>query len=407
MRAYIKQWIMGQAVVIAGNILIGLFFELSWVACLFLLVFSSLLVPVGIRVWIGEKGQWQKYYDMTAYMELLLCSFKRLGHIKMALQDCQLVFHEESILGQAVHRAIHILETGEDTGDLPLTQSAFNEISKNYNCRIMQIIHHFLGRVEHMGGDVTETLDLLLTDLEMWKRRFVLYHKKRQFLGRECTVAAVLALLLCGLSRLLIPMDLQENFVKSTVYQVSTIVVYCLVMGSTMWIRYYAGRVQDDLSRERDTAKAMEREFSYWLLAVTLYLNQDSLYQALLHSMTETEGRFRNEVKCLVEAIYQNPTSLQPYLDFFPDLELPEMRTGMKMLYAVNSNGYSDTKKQINFLIEQNNAVMDRCEKEYFRTKIASLRFLRQIPMILAGGKVMIDMVLFLVLLADRLIVFS
>lgn len=407
MKAYIKQWAMGQAVVIVGSVLTGLFFELGWSACLFLLIFSSLLVPVGIRIRMGEKEQWQRYHDMTAYMELLLCSFKRLGHIKMALQDCQLVFHEGGMLGQAIHRAIHILETGEDTGSLPLTESAFNEISGNYNSRRMRLIHHFLERVEHMGCDATEALDLLLTDLEMWKRRFVLYHKKKQFLGRECMVAAVLALLLCGLSRLLIPLDIQDSFVKSTVYQASTIVVYCLIVGSAMWIRYHAGRVVADSSVEQDTAKQIEREFPYWLLAVTLYLKQDSLYQALLHSMQETEGRFRNEVKCLVEAIYQNPTSLQPYLDFFSDLELPELRTGMKMLYAVNSNGYSDTERQIDFLIEQNNAVMDRCEKEYLRAKIAGLRLLRQIPMILAGGKVLIDMVLFLVLLADKLIVFS
>lgn len=407
MKAYSRQWIVGQTVVIVGNIFIRLFFALNGPACLFLLILSSALIPVGIRIGIREKKRWKKYYDMTVYMEVLLCSFKRLGHIKMALQDCQLVFNKKGVLGQAIYRAIHILETGENIDNQSLTQSAFDEISKDYNSRRMKMIHHFLGRAEHSGSDVAETLDLLLTDLEMWKRRFVLYHKKKQFLGRECVMAAVLALLLCGLSRILIPADIQADFVKSTVYQLSTIVVCGLVIVSTLWVRYRAGCILPEQSAERNLAKSVEREFPYWLLTVTLYLKQDSLYQALLHSMQETKGRFRTEVKCLLEAIYQNPTSIKPYLDFFSDLDLPELHTGMKMLYAVNSNGYLDTKRQIRFLVEQNNAVMDQCEKEYFRTKLAGLRLLRQIPMVLAGAKVMIDMVLFLMLLADRLIVFS
>ena len=97
---------------------------------------------------------------------------------------------------------------------------------------------------------------------------------------------------------------------------------------------------------------------------------------------------------------------MEPYLDFFADQKSPELRTGMMMLYAVSASEHSDTTKQIDSLVAQNSAVMDRCEKEYFRARIGVFCLLRQIPMILAGGKIMIDMVMFFRLLSDRFTIF-
>lgn len=406
MRVYIKQWGMGGIVIVAASILMGLFFELNFFSGLFLFGAICVLTFVGMRIRVGEKKRWQQYFDMIAYMELLLCSFKRLRHIKMALQDCQSAFHKDGILGQAIRCAIHILETGETKNDLPLTESALSEISRIYNCRKMEVLHHFLGYAEQTGCEITESLDILLSDLEMWKRRFVLYHKKKQLLCRECIAAALLALLLSGLSRFLVPLDFQVDFTESTIYQVSTVVVICLVTVSAMWIRYRAGLVRLDFSKKQDVTKLIQNEFPYWLSAVTIYLKQNSLYQALQYSLRETEGRFREEVECLIKAIYKKPTSLEPYLDFFADQKSPELRTGMMMLYAVSASEHSDTTKQIDSLVAQNSAVMDRCEKEYFRARIGVFCLLRQIPMILAGGKIMIDMVMFFRLLSDRFTIF-
>lgn len=379
---------------------------LGWLDYLLFFLAGCLLVPIWFWIRVKEKRKWNDYYEMTAYMELLLCSFKRAGHIKVALQDCRLVFRGEGKMGQAVDRAIHILESGETTVEKSLIQSALNEMLKIYNCRRMKIMHHFICRIERMGGDVAEALDILLADLEMWKRRFLLYHKKKQYIGKECILAALLAMALCSLARLMIPIEFRESLDQNVIYRISTIVVTSLLIISAIAIRYVTGRVQIELAGERKRRRQVEREFPYWLLSVTLYLQQNRLYYALLQSAEETEGVFRREIYHLVEAIYQNPTSLQPYLDFFSDLDLPELRTGMKLLYAVNTNGYQDTKRQVHFLVEQNNAVLDRCEKEYYRIKLAGLRMLRQIPMMLAGGKIMLDMVIFLMIMADTITIF-
>ena len=74
-------------------------------------------------------------------------------------------------------------------------------------------------------------------------------------------------------------------------------------------------------------------------------------------------------------------------MNFFQGLPLAELQTGMKLLYSVNTNGYQEASKQIQFLVEQSHVVMNQTESQYFRMKLAGFRMLRQIPMMLAGGK--------------------
>lgn len=399
-----KRWVAGAGLMLGGTLLFGFLFELQIAELLMLCAIGCGLVPVWAGIQKKRQQQKEEFYDLTVYAELLLCSYKRLGHIKLVLQDCREVFDPEGAMGRAVDMAIHKLETGEGMEKGSITERALAEISKVYNSRRVSLIHHFISRVESMGGSAAESLDILLGDLQMWKRRTMLYHKKKQYIGRECMAASLFALLLCYLSRLLIPGDLQAELVHSTMYQLSTIVVFCAVLGTLTGIWYgmsgsYLDRQQESLRRRESE---VEREFPYWLLSVMLYLQQDSLYHALLQSRRETRGIFRQEVDHLVEQIYEDPTSLKPYTDFFQDLNLPEVHTGMKLLYSVNNNGYQETNKQILFLVEQNHMIMDRCEKEYFRLKLASLRLLRQIPMMFAGAKAVTDVVAFFIFSADR-----
>lgn len=402
-----KNWAAGAGLMFCGIILFSFLFQLQTVEILIFCATGCSLFPFWI--WIQKKRQQQKeeYYEMTVYIELLLCSYKRLGHIKLALQDCQDAFEPDGRMGRAIAKAIHKLKNGEGTERSSITERALGEISRLYDSRRVSLIHHFISRVECMGGNVAESLDILLGDLQMWKRRTMLYHKKKQYIGRECMVASLLAVLLCYISQLLIPGEFRADFVNSTIYQISTTVVLCAVIGALTGIWYgmggsYIDRQQESVLRKESE---VEREFPYWLLSVMLYLQQDSLYHALLQSRRETKGVFRQEVDRLVEQIYEDPTSLKPYMDFFGDLELPELHTGMKLLYSVNNNGYQDTNRQIQFLVEQNHVIMDRSEKEHFRIKLAGLRMLRQIPMMLAGAKAVMDVVVFFFLAADKALI--
>ncbi len=399
---------LGCCLMMGGTAVIGLLLGLRSYVILAVGLFGCLLVPLWLAIQKRVCDQQEQYYEMTVYMELLLCSFKRTGHIKMALQDCLSAFRSDSRIAEMLETAIHILETGENVGEESIAESALNGIAKFYNSRRLNLLHHFVCRIEQKGGDAVETLDILLTDLEMWKRRIVLYHKRKNMIGRECVLAFILALLLCILSHFLIAGNLRAEFEGSICYQISTSVVLCAMLGSMTVIRYWLGLSHSEQNGSKNLSKEVEREFPYWLLSVTLYLQQDSLFHALEESGRETKGRFRKEVQQLREDIYAAPNSLEPYMNFFRELDLPELQTGMKMLYAVTSNGYPDTQRQIHFLVEQNFLVMDRYEQNFFQTRLAGLGMLRQIPMMLAGAKIVVDMLTFFMLFfADQTSIFS
>ena len=138
-------------------------------------------------------------------------------------------------------------------------------------------------------------------------------------------------------------------------------------------------------------------------MAVTVYLKNDSLYHALQKSREEVSGRFQAELDCLIDAVYQKPAALEPFMNFFQGLPLAELQTGMKLLYSVNTNGYQDASKQIQFLVEQSHVVMNQTENQYFRMKLAGFRMLRQIPMMLAGGKAVVDVLTFFMIMGSQM----
>lgn len=397
------------------------------VSMLALMGAGLLLLPVANRCIQRIHEAETEFFEMTSYMEQLLCSYKRWGILSPALEDCIALYPENSRMGCALQQALYILKTGEGVRDDNITERALSEIQRLYPSRRLQLLHEFLFSAEKMGGDKEESLDILLCDLQMWKRRIHLYQKKKQFIRRENLLAVVLAFVLCCLSTLLIPWNLRNMLTNSTVFQISTtVVIILLLLTATALMHHLTGtwldiwKTPSDKDRKREKRnyqlvkthrsgisgylarrvcqKEVQKEFSYWLLSVTLYLQGKSVYQAAGLAQKQAKGIFAEETAALREAIYENPVSLQPYLSFFDELNMPEIQTGMKLLYAFGSNSYQDTSRQIRFLVEQNNVVMDQCERRHLEEQIAGMGLLRQIPMVLACAKIILDMVVLLLL---------
>ena len=87
-------------------------FRLHWLYAAVLLILSQAYALFYYK--ISRKGECAKedYYEVTVYMEQFLCSYKRLGHVRMAWEDCCNLFEEKSNIYQAIQRAIYIMETG-------------------------------------------------------------------------------------------------------------------------------------------------------------------------------------------------------------------------------------------------------------------------------------------------------
>lgn len=372
-----------------------------------------------------EKEYENRYVEVVTYLEQLLCSYRRTRHAAKAMADCITIFETDSKMGKFLMEARHILLTGEGVEGSEILGAAFQKIEEGYDSRRMRLIHQFVGNGERTGGDIAHSADILLEDLQLWRNRTRLYQNKKRFIKAECGVATVLAIVFCGVSKILTPKELGIDICDSTVYQISTVIVFMILWYiltciykklSGEWLDI---RKKSDLKEQkrlwrlygvlrqgqgnnsymtthiakRVVGKYVKQEFPYWLLLVTLYLQSESTYQALRYSLKETEGIFYEEIKRLTEEIYDSPRGLEPYLQFFGMLNLPEVQTGMKILYSVSANGYEDSKRQMDFLVAQNNRLMDQCESYVQENQTAGMSMLKQLPMIVSCFKLLVDLV--------------
>ncbi len=387
-----------------------------------------------IRFFIRREREFeQEYEQVVTYLEQLLCSYRRLGHTGRAMEDCSSLFEPGSRMGGAIQRARHIFMTGEGVEDGSILEAAFAEIEKEYDSRRMKIIHTFLCNGDRTGSDSRGSLDILLEDLEYWKNRTSIYEKRKKFIKTECAVAAGLAAVLCYVSRLLTPEELGLHISDNPIYQISTAVVLLALWWlialiyrklSVKWLDGGGNRGEEDARLEklyqmlgkdpstvsglsvhvakRVLGRYVRQEFPYWLMIVTLYLQTESGYQALKKSMAQMDGIFCREIQVLTEKIYDSPRDLQPFLEFFGKLELPEVQTGMKILYSVSTNGYEDSRRQLDFLVAQNNRLMDRNEVFIQNNKMAGMGLLKQLPMVLSSIKLLLDLIHLLTMTMGR-----
>lgn len=396
-----KRKVLGSGLYGIIILLLCYWFRLSLLFTAVAVLFGAFAIPFFLFFGEMRKRREADFYEMTSYMDQLICSYKRTGHIRLALQDCMTIFPDTTRIWLKIRQAVTVLETGEGVSGGDLLSSAFSEISALYNSRRMSLLHRFLCQVEKMGGDVAEALDILMTDLQLWKRRVVIYQEQKKAVGKTCMVSVVLAIVLCLFSHVLIPSDISGKIQKMTIYQLSTVVVLVVFVIYLLFVwRYLSGSWLDRVSG-RDTG--VEKEFSHWILAVTVYLQQDQVYQALHRSLPEASGELKKKVRELLEAIYNNPNSLEPYLRFCQEKNLPDVQTGMKLLYAVNGNGYQHTKRQVALLVEQNQLLTDQCEKNDFENRLALFGVCKQVPMVVAGAKIVTDVLTFFYIMLQHM----
>ena len=280
------------------------------------------------------------------------------------------------------------------------------EKSELYNSRKVYFIHCALRRrqidsatwtISDISGvsdinavsDASGITDILLRELEMWKQRTLLYHKKKGIMAKEILLACILALFLCFMTRILLPYDLISDYENTAIYQGSTVVVYTGVLALLFCVfRFFLFTCPDS---RMGSVESIEEQFFYWLLSVSQHFRQGSMYHAIQQSAQEWEGDFQKEIQKLLEGIYEMPDSPVPYENFFVDRDLPELHMGMKLLYSLSRSDDPDAGKRMVSFVKRNLWRLAQMETDRYQSSLSRVRFIRQIPMVLAGSKIVLD----------------
>lgn len=136
--------------------------------------------------------------------------------------------------------------------------------------------------------------------------------------------------------------------------------------------------------------------FPRWMIEMSLLLQTESVNVALIKSYNDAPGILKPELELLMKRREEAPESAAPFIDFFGDFALKDVQSAMKMLYSIQAGSGGDADTQIADIIERNNQMLEVTEREAADHAMASLEAQFLMPLMIAGAKLMVDMMVFM-----------
>ena len=152
-------------------------------------------------------------------------------------------------------------------------------------------------------------------------------------------------------------------------------------------------RLQTDLSNIK---REIEKVYPDWLLELTLLLQTDNMHVAIEKTLADAPPVLKRDLEDLADDIMVNPNDLTPYAAFFNFLNLPSVRSSMKLLYSMAEFGSTDESLQLAELVERNHILMDKAEQYKNDDKVALVFSIKFLPTLASSLKMLVDLLIFL-----------
>ncbi|MDO5409022.1 MAG: hypothetical protein Q4F21_01040 [Lachnospiraceae bacterium] len=388
-----------------------------------------LKLPVQAVLWIVSgiqvlvlKRQREKEEDLRQraeegyfYMEQLIYSFRKHHKIPAALHDMTLI--TEGRLYRCTARAAEQLE--KDVVSENLFQTAFSGIEAEYGMPLLRQLHTFLIRVEEQGGDCTTALNLLLEQLRTWKKYENAFWSRKKSIQSRLVLAIVLSCFICLAVVRMMPAG--SRVTELLAYQICTGTGLFLFQLLYLLFRTVSAGDQRE-SRQLDmqqieklylrlessmhgprylrAVRRLEKEvrlyFSEWMFDMILRLQTENVQTAIAHSLDDAPEVLVRPLYRLIQQQQADPVSIQPYLNFLKELELPEVHAVMLQLYAINDMGKEEIREQIYAMLEQNQRMEEVADELKADTVLSWMGMLAALPMLVSVAVLVINLSLML-----------
>lgn len=175
---------------------IGVAFQLGPVY--FAVIVSAVLValPVFILDVYKRMFEQKRFSNVTDYMEQMLYSFQQSGKVVSALKETRELF-EAGQMQESIDEAIEYVETGLAKTKKGVLREALEIIERPFECVKIQMVHELLVNSEEYGGDVENSILLLLEDIEIWKRRGYRLQAEKKKSHVDNIISIVVSTILC------------------------------------------------------------------------------------------------------------------------------------------------------------------------------------------------------------------
>lgn len=223
---------------------IGILYRLNPVFFAITIAVVVLALPALIVDMYKRMFEQKRFADVTTYMEQILYSFQKNGKIVSALRETSEIF-DDGQMKDMICQAIVYLEEGYAGTEKGLLREALDIIEKPYECTKLHTVHNLLISSEDYGGDTEKSIQLLLADIEIWKRRGYCLQAEKKQSHTDNIVSIVVATILCavalyvleGMNNIFPQASTESNIFQIMLIQVSSLLfiifMVCVLVRST------------------------------------------------------------------------------------------------------------------------------------------------------------------------------
>lgn len=411
----------------------AVFCNLKLLGIVFTGVLAAAMIPVLVRQEEKEENQQKHLEESAFYMEQLIYSFRKHHKIQTALKDVSML--TEETLNRCVMCALDRME--RHSGEENLFRYALSCIEEAYGNNLMHTLHVFLIRVEEQGGDCTMALGLLLDQLREWKKNQKAFAKRKKSIQNRLVLSIVLSCLICVSVVRMMPVS--GTVTELLAYQLCTggglaafqilyLLFRTMLSGSGLekigmekaggkgWRK---GRVSEE-ERERkeiellytrldspvhgirywSTVRRLERQirlqFPEWMFDMILRLQTENVQTAIAHSLDDAPEVLVRPLYRLIQHLQADPVSIQPFLNFLKEFNLPEIHAVMLQLYAINDMGRTEIQEQIYAMLDQNQKMTEVAAELKKDSELSGMGMLAALPMMISVVVLIINLSLML-----------
>lgn len=183
---------------LSGMAALSILFQLSYILTLMVLFLTILLLPVFILDTYKRMYEQKRFADVVTYIEQLMYSFQKSGKIKIALLECGEIFTDGE-MSAAIEEAVRYINAGNAKTAQGVLQEALSIIEDVYHSKKMHTAHELVLHAEQDGGEVINSITLILEDIENWKRRVYQLQAEKKQSHTDNIISILVATMLCAL----------------------------------------------------------------------------------------------------------------------------------------------------------------------------------------------------------------
>lgn len=139
-------------------------------------------------------------------------------------------------------------------------------------------------------------------------------------------------------------------------------------------------------------SKEIKTKYPEWIRNLIIQLQTNNVSISIQRSLKTCPYAIKHEVEKLLEGIDKNPGNREPFDNFCKDHDLPTLKRSIDYLYYITIYGSTEQQTQLDYLIEQNNYMIEEEEKIKNDDSLSVISLLILAPMIISMAKIILDM---------------